>query len=151
MPLQDRSLGRRAQLPEGGLGGALGRGALAWQQGDVAVTGLLQCSTHRVLAHGVVRVHGAVAGVAGASARGHRPAGGHGGHVGGRGGGGLVYRGYSQYTVDTHTLVQVPQSQQPMLQVQPVGQGEKVEQLWQRSVQVGGPVMYPGLGTVSWL
>ena len=43
-----------------------------------------------------------------------------------------------------------PQSQQPMLQEQPVGQGEKVEQLWQRSVQVGGPVTYPGLGTVSW-
>ena len=107
----------------------------------MTVTGLLHCSTHRVLAHGVVRVHGAVAGVAGASARGHRPAGGHGGHVGGRGGGGLVYRGYSQYAVDTHTLVQVPQSQQPMLQEQPVGQGEEVEQVWQRSVQEGGPVM----------
>ena len=35
-----------------------------------------------------------------------------------------------------------------MLQVQPVGQGEEVEQVWQRSVQVGGPVMYPGLVTV---
>ena len=88
VPVQDRSLGRRAQLAEGGLGGALGRGALAWQQGNVYV---LHCSTHRVLAHGVVRVHGAVAGVAGASARGHRPAGGHGGrHVGGRGGGGIA-------------------------------------------------------------
>ena len=61
-----------------------------WQgsRGNVYV---LHCSTHRVLAHGVVRVHGAVAGVAGASARGHGPAGGHGGrHVGGRGGGGLA-------------------------------------------------------------
>ena len=44
-----------------------------------------------------------------------------------------------------------PQSQQPMLQEQPVGQGEKVEQLWQRSVQEGGPVTYPGLVTVALL
>ena len=36
-----------------------------------------------------------------------------------------------------------------MLQVQPVGQGEKVEQLWQRSVQSGGPVMYPALDIIT--
>ena len=41
-----------------------------------------------------------------------------------------------------------PQSQQPMLQVQPVAQGEEVEQLWQRSVQSGGPVMYPALDMI---
>ena len=41
-----------------------------------------------------------------------------------------------------------PQSQHPMLQEQPVGQGEKVEQLWQRSVQSGGPVMYPALDRI---
>ena len=57
-----------------------------------------------------------------------------------------------QPVVDGHKVVggggggvSTLQSQQPMLQLQPVGQGEEAEQLSQRSVQSGGPEIIPVL------